>query len=154
MKTCKIISTVRGGEAIHSGILHAPEYTPGTYRRTDGSATYCFRYVELPDGRFEIDLLSQPSYGHRAEDAHITHRLPSARGGRKICISAGHEPRTIELAKQISVEWADLTHEYIRTGRTIDAQVASRSLPPQDLRAAQARSFLQRLLEMFDLQRR
>lgn len=106
---------------ITEGTLYA-DYSPATYRTEDGSSFYKFRYVNV-GGKFEIDIIEQPSYRYRATDAHITHRLPSVRGGQKICISAGHEPATLEAAKNISIQWAELTHKYILTGKTIDSQV-------------------------------
>lgn len=110
-----------GVERILPGKLYA-EYAPATYRTKDGFAFYRFRYVKI-SGHFEIDILKQPSYGGRSTGCHITHRLSSSRGGKKICISRGREPKTIEKAKKISVEWAELTHKYIQTGKTIDRQV-------------------------------
>jgi len=108
-------------EQLLDGTLYA-NYSPATYRTKDGSAFYKFRYVDI-GGKFEIDIIEQPSYQNRSTDAHITHRLPSARGGRKICISSGHEPTTLDGAKNISMQWAELTHEYIKTGRNLDEQI-------------------------------
>lgn len=127
--------TLHGGEEIQPGTLHGrnesliagtlcASYSPATYRTRDASAYYKFQYVDI-GGKFEIDILSQPLYGSRESSLHATHRLSSSRGGYKICISVGHEPRTLEKAQKISMEWAELTHTYIKTGRTIDAQVAS-----------------------------
>jgi len=137
--------TLHGGEEIKPGTLHSevnrganspsvfPEqlkegtlqasYSPATYKTKDGSAMYKFNYVDI-GGKFEIDILEQPSYRFRGTDAHITHRLPSSRSGQKICISSGHEPTTLDGAKNISTQWAELTHEYIKTGTTIDKQVS------------------------------
>ncbi|HCY75774.1 MAG TPA: hypothetical protein DHV28_07615 [Ignavibacteriales bacterium] len=136
--------TLHGGEEILPGTLHVNDYrraacpsafpeqlldgtlyadfSPATYRTKDGSALYKFRYVRI-DEKFEVDIIEQPSYRHRSSDAHIVHRLPSARGGQKICISSGHEPTSLEGAKNISIQWAELTHEYIKTGRTLDQQI-------------------------------
>lgn len=112
----------RGMEKIVSGTLCAG-YSPATYRTKDGNSYYKFNYVDI-GGKFEIDIQEQPSYESRASSATLTHRLPSARSGQKICISAGKEPTTLEGAKDISVQWAELTNTYIRTGKTIDEQVA------------------------------
>lgn len=109
-------------EQLKEGTLHA-DISPATYRTKDGGAYYKFRYVNI-GGKFEIDIVEQPSYRHRDTSAHVIHRLPSARGGEKICISSGHEPTTLEGAKNISMQWAELTHEYIKTGRTLDQQVS------------------------------
>jgi hypothetical protein len=111
-----------GGEEIKSGTLCAG-YTPAIYRTKDGNSYYKFSYVDI-GGKFEIDILEQPSYRSRDVSASSTHRLPSARNGQKICISSGSEPTSIEGAKNISVQWAELTETYIRTGQSIDDQVA------------------------------
>lgn len=126
--------TLHGGEEIMPGTLHGKDeyikagtlcasFSPATYRTKDGSAFYKFRYVDL-GGKFEIDILEQPSYSGRADSAHVTHKLPSDRGGEKICIASGSEPTGIEGAQNISMQWAELTHNYIKTGKTIDSQVS------------------------------
>ena len=114
------------GEPILRGTLRS-NFSPATYRTKDGSAYYKFRYAELDGGKFEVDIVEQPSYNGRDESANTVHRLPSSRGGSKICISAGHEPDSLESAKKLSMEWAELTHNYIKTGRTIDDQVAGKA---------------------------
>ena len=129
--------TLHGGEEIQPGTLHynveklitgtlCASYSPATYRTKDGTAVYKFRYIDI-GGKFEIDILEQPSYSYRDTSAHKTHRLPSARNGQKICISAGCEPTTLEGAKNISTQWAELTNTYIKTGRSIDDQVSQNS---------------------------
>ena len=110
-------------ECVIAGTLCA-EYTPATYRTKDGAAYYQFKFVDI-DGKFEIDILSQPSYGTRDSSLVATHRLPSSRGGHKICITEGKEPQTIESTRKISMEWAELTNTYIKTGQSIDSQVAA-----------------------------
>lgn len=98
-------------------------FTPATYRTQDGLSYYKFRYVNL--GRyFEIDIIEQPSYRGRNSGMHVAHWLTSGRGGKKICVSSGREPETIGAAKALSMGWAELTNEYIKTGKTIDRQVA------------------------------
>jgi hypothetical protein len=142
--------TLHGGEEILPGTLHRGEdikpvtqhsyneylkagtlcagFSPATYRTKDGRALYKFNYVDI-GGKSEIDILDQPSYGRRDTSAHLIHRLPSARGGQKICISSGHEPKTLDGAKTISMQWAELTHTYILTGRNIDNQVSQNPTP-------------------------
>ena len=126
--------TLHGGEEIKPGTLHGKDeylkagtlcasYSPATYKTKDGNALYKFNYVDI-GGKFEIDILDQPSYGSRDTSAHKTHRLPSSRNGQKICISAGSEPTTLDGAKNISMQWAELTHTYIKTGKGIDEQVS------------------------------
>lgn len=101
-------------------------YSDATYRTLDGSQYFKFRYIDT--GSFiEIDIIESPSYGSRNTSLEITHRLPSLRGSHyKICITPGLEPKNIELAKKISVEFAELTHKYIKTGIEINKQVKDR----------------------------
>jgi len=120
--------TLHGGEEIKPGTLHTIEYSPATYRTKDGIAQYKFRYVNI-GGKFEIDIIFQPSYEGKNESSSIAHRLSSARGGKKICLSVGKEPTDIETAKKICMEWAELTHSYIKTGKSIDKQVKEKSNP-------------------------
>jgi len=124
--------TLHGGEEIKPGTLHSGEviiggtlcasYSPATYRTKDGTAFYKFNYVQTGN-HFEIDILNQPSYEGRDSGMHKAHWLSSSRGGKKICISRGQEPKTIAAAKNISMQWAELTHNYIKTGKSIDQQV-------------------------------
>ena len=111
-----------GGEALLSGTLHAT-YSPATYRTKDGASYYKYRFVEIGGGKFEIDILEQPSYRGRDSGARVVHRLPSARGGLKICVSEGCEPTSLDAAKNLAIGWAELTNTYIKTGVTIDEQV-------------------------------
>ncbi len=120
--------TLHGGEEIKPGTLHNTGYSPATYRTKDGMAHYKFRYVDI-GGKFEIDILSQPSYEGRDESSSVSHRLSSDRGGKKICLSVGKEPTDLETAKKICMEWAELTHTYIKTGKSIDKQVKDKSNP-------------------------
>ncbi|MBP6237597.1 MAG: hypothetical protein KA536_15715 [Saprospiraceae bacterium] len=111
-------------EHILAGTLASPVKSPAIYRTRDGLSYYHFQYVKVND-YYEIDITQQPSYDVRSSEQHIAHWLSSARGGKKICISSGKEPRTLDAARKISIEWAELTNEYIKTGRTIDAQLAA-----------------------------
>jgi len=119
---------LHGGEEIRPGVLHVKNYAPATYRTKDGSGVFKFRFVDL-GGKYEIDIESQPSYGSRNSSSTASHRLPSARGGQKICIAVGKEPKTIESAKKICMEWAELTKTYCDTGKSINSQVASNANP-------------------------
>lgn len=72
--------------------------------------------------------MSQPSYRNRNSDAMTTHRLSSLRHDcyHIICVNAYHTPQTEEAAKKLSMDWAELTWNYIKTGETIDQQLAKR----------------------------
>jgi hypothetical protein len=107
-------------------VLYSTIITPATYRTKDGLSYYKFQYHKVED-YYEIDILEQPSYGSRNSSMSVAHWLNSARGGKKICITSGKEPKSLEAAKNISMEWAELTNTYIKTGKTIDDQIASRN---------------------------
>ena len=126
--------TLHGGEEIKPGTLHSSSYAPATYRTKDGSGVYKFRFVKV-GSKFEIDIASQPSYAGRNDGANVAHRLPSSRGGKKICVSVGREPKDLESAKKICMEWAELTQTYIKTGNSIDKQVMAKSNPINKLRS-------------------
>lgn len=126
--------TLHGGEEIKPGTLHLTKYSPVTYRTKDGSGIYKFRFVDL-GGKFEIDIESQPSYEGRDDSSVASHRLLSSRGGKKICISNGQEPKNLESAKRICMEWSELTQKYIKTGNSIDKQVMANSNPINKLRS-------------------
>lgn len=149
-------NNAHGGEEILAGTLHSRSYGPYTYRTKDGSAYYMYRYVQVPQGYFEIDILSQPDYGARDTRMNVIHRLPSDRGGHKICISQGFEPTDLEKAKRISTEWAELTNVFIKTGKSIDQQVSENARrsrpapPPPPTRQEQDRSLFRRLLDMLE----
>lgn len=117
--------TRSGPDSLKKGALCA-SFSLGVYRTRDGSALYTFRYIDL--GKYlEIDIVEQPSYEGRNESSHIAHRLPSARGGLKICIREGKEPKTIDKARRVSMEWAELTHTYIKTGKNLDLQIKEKA---------------------------
>ena len=60
-------------------------YCHDTYRTKDGNAYFEFRFVDV-GSNFEIDIGYMPSYGNRSLNPHKTHRLPSSRGGERICV--------------------------------------------------------------------
>ncbi|MBP6237609.1 MAG: hypothetical protein KA536_15775 [Saprospiraceae bacterium] len=113
-------------EQIIPGVLQNPIISPAIYRTRDGLSHYHFQYLKV-NNYFEIDIIQQPPYGIRNSNMSVAHWLNSVRGGKKICISLGKEPITLEAARNISMEWAELTNEYIKTGRTIDEQIAARN---------------------------
>lgn len=120
----------KGAVELHPGVL-CVDYLDGSLRNIHYRSNvtdygryfdFVFNYINLGN-YWEIDIVRFPDYRGRNTSASIIHTLPSARGGRKICISAGHEPRTERDAKMLSMAWADLQAEYIRTGRTPDQQI-------------------------------
>lgn len=97
------------------------------YRTKDGKKNFVFRYVNV-GWCYEIDIISQPSYGFRSEDPSVIHRLYSDRSDCRyvICVNSHAAPRTLEAAMRLSMDWAELTWYYIKTGVTIDKQLSRR----------------------------
>ena len=94
-----------------------------TYRTRDGRARFTFRFVETGGGFFssphvEIDIVDSPSYGHRSTGSHDTHRVPSDRGGYKVCIGHEDQVRSQTDAKRYARAWAEETWKYITRGET------------------------------------
>lgn len=111
-------------EQITKGTLHT--YQVYKYVARNGEI-FKFSYHQVGN-HFEIDIHQQPSYEDRPSDSLTCHYLSSSRDApRKICITVGSEPTTLQKAKQISAEWADLTCRYISTGISIDRQVQMRN---------------------------
>ena len=94
------------------------------YKTRDGKAVFSFSYLH-EFGYYTILIHSHPSYNGRDEASTIAHWLshPSSPIDRKICFTAGKEPKSLEQAKNISMQYAELTWCYIRTGETIDSQI-------------------------------
>ena len=93
------------------------------YRTKDGRADYGFSFERQWDGSWRAYIASQPSYGSRDTSASVIHRLTD-NGRHYVCWS---QPLRSEAnARAVAAQWADLTQEYIRTGRIIDEQVRSR----------------------------
>ena len=109
-------------EVLLSGTLHAT-YSHATYRTEDGESFYKFRFVENADGKFDIDILNQPSYQGKDESYLVTHLMPSDRDCKKISIADGFEPSSLEKAQNLAITWAELTNTYIKTGITIGEQL-------------------------------
>ena len=82
------------------------------YRSTDGKADYGFSIKQRGNG-YQIDIVSQPSYGGRKTDCHSTHRL---RGGNGYYICWAGLLTTETQARQVAALWADGTQKYIRHG--------------------------------------
>lgn len=62
---------------------------------------------------YVIFILSQPSYGGRDGDLHITHRIHE--GDDYLVCWVGPVP-TLEDAKIVAALWSDFTERYITTG--------------------------------------
>ena len=112
-------------QTIHSltaGTLHSSQVYQ--YKTKDGRAVFAFSY-EYHEGYYDIAIHHLPSYQGRNESSHAAHWLLCDESplNKKICFHEGKEPTTLEKAKNISVQWAELTWNYIRTGVTIDEQI-------------------------------
>ncbi|MGC4129242.1 MAG: hypothetical protein QM564_06710 [Bergeyella sp.] len=121
MKTTK--STI----LLTSGTLYSSQIYQ--YKTKDGKAIFAFSYEYQPEGYYDIAIHSHPSYNGRSDLPSIAHWLPCDESpiDRKICFTSGKEPETLERAKNFSMQWAELTSTYIRTGITIDDQLTNRN---------------------------
>lgn len=91
--------------------------------------TYVASIIERTEkGYFEVELLEVPSYRGRADDAHTSHRITSDRNTQIICVAEnkGAEPKTHQEALNLFTTWADLSSDYIATGKTLDQQIKAR----------------------------
>ena len=99
------------------------------YKTRDGKYYFMFRYILLPRrNTWDIDIMSMPSYGSRDKSYTTTHRLDSHRPdcAYKICVYADKAPKDLQSAMKLSMDWAELTYHYIKTGITIDDQIYRR----------------------------
>jgi hypothetical protein len=92
---------------------------PGMEARTGsyvfpGGNTYGFSFERQLDGNIRIYIVSQPSYGSREADPHITHRI---RDGNRNYINWVRNLYTMEEAKQVAAGWARRTERFITTGQ-------------------------------------
>lgn len=110
--------------SLTAGTLHSSQVYQ--YKTKDGRAVFVFSYEYQPEGYYVIAIHHLPSYQGRDERASVAHWLDECDESpldKKICFHEGKEPTTLEKAKNISVQWAELTWNYIRTGVTIDEQI-------------------------------
>lgn len=101
-----------GGEEIPAGGWRS---VVDTYRSKDGMYYFEFRFFPV-GAYFDIDILDMPSYGLRSSDLHKTHRLPSERGGYKICFGDPKIITDLNTAKRWAASWSELTVQYIKDG--------------------------------------
>lgn len=112
--------------SLTKGTLHSQQLY--RYKTRDGKAVFTFSY-EQEIGHFEIVIHDHPSYNGRDESSGVAHWLPCDESpiNRRICFNIGKEPKTLEKAKKISMEWSELTWTYILSGVTIDEQLIRRN---------------------------
>jgi hypothetical protein len=101
-----------GGEEIPAGGWRA---VVDMYRSKDGTCYFQFRFFPV-GAYYDIDILDMPSYGRRSADLHETHRLPSERGGYKICFGDPKIIADLNTAKRWAASWSELTVKYIKEG--------------------------------------
>ncbi|OQW91107.1 MAG: hypothetical protein BWK78_05470 [Thiotrichaceae bacterium IS1] len=106
-----------GSEEIPTGGWRAVQ---DVYRTKDGNAYFTFSFVKVGIffTHYEIDIVSQPSYGDREAGQHSTHRLPSARGGYRVCLGDDSQADSLFNARKWAGTWAEHTWNYICTGRS------------------------------------
>ena len=125
-----------GADMIRPGTLYwrndsHPAWSSGDYweykchnRRTGEDYTFRFHYVNC-GSYYEIDILEYPNCLGKSESSPALHWLNSSRGGKKICVNSGSEPRTLDQAKSLSESWAVYVARYIWTGMSIDYQISN-----------------------------
>lgn len=101
-----------GGEEIPAGGWRA---VIDTYRTQDGRYYFEFRFHPV-GSYYDIDILRMPEYSPRSADLHTTHRLPSDRGGYKICFGDPSVIKNLNIARQWAGAWSELTMKYILDG--------------------------------------
>lgn len=78
--------------------------------------SFKFNFVEQTDGTIFIYILSQPSYKSGQDTSgHATHRYGLSSGILYICYDP--QPRNLQDAKVIALEWAKRTSYYIKFGK-------------------------------------
>lgn len=115
----------RGGEEIPEGGWRTDPYlldveqeadvTYDIYRTKDGEDYFEFVFVWTGE-YYDIDIFRMPSYGRRSKNLHDTHRLPSDRGGHKICFGDPYLIDSLGTARKWAATWAECTMNYIRYG--------------------------------------
>lgn len=108
-----------GGDEVPPGTFHSFTY----YRTKDGLADYGFSFEQQVNGGWRAYIQSMPSYGSRNTGLHATHRLTDS-GRYYVCYDPA--PRSEADVRKVAALWANLTQEYIKTGRTIDEQMRRR----------------------------
>lgn len=111
---------------LDEGTLHSSKIYH--YKTLDGNAIFTFSY-EYEMGHYEIIIHAHPSYNGRDSSSIVAHWLPSDSSpiNKRVCFAVGKEPETLEKAKNISMQYAELTWNYIQTGVTIDEQLLRRN---------------------------
>lgn len=109
--------------SLTAGTLHSSQVYQ--YKTKDGRAVFAFSYEYQPEGYYDIVIHHLPSYQGRNDSSSVAHWLHCYESplGKKICFVEGKEPTTLEKAKKISTQYAELTWTYIRTGISIDDQI-------------------------------
>ena len=95
------------------------------YTTLDRRDTFTFDFVQVSNYEWRAYIVSEPSYGERAQGAHESHRLHDSRG-HYVCWAPA--PRTLNEAKGAARAWADATQVYIRRGR-VPAPAGPRFVP-------------------------
>gem|GEM_PF-3424866 len=90
----------------------------------DLSFRFVFNYIYVAErGYWEVDIVRLPPFDDEVvPDLDFMHTAPSARGGEKIRVPNGEEPRTERAAKKLSMKWAEALTAFILSGVTPDEQ--------------------------------
>ncbi|MBB3356033.1 hypothetical protein FHT70_006006 [Rhizobium sp. BK049] len=92
-----------------------PEHGEGEItHRTVAGHHFRFQLKRNSNGTYDAVIRDQPPYGGRPEGPHETHRLPGPDGFAKVCFLK--PARDLQTAIAVTLWWAKLTSDYIRTG--------------------------------------
>ena len=81
------------------------------------AGTFTFSYIKIGKKKWRIYIEKSPSYRHRSDDLHSTHRYyDHSRNQHYICWSKNI--KKLADAKAISEKWAACTSDYILEGIT------------------------------------
>lgn len=112
--------------SLTKGTLHSPQVY--RYKTRDGKAVFTFSYEQEME-YYDIIIHDLPNFNGRESYSSIAHWLPSDLSpiNKKVCFINGKEPDTLEKAKKVSTQYAELLWTYILTGITIDEQILRRN---------------------------
>ena len=92
----------------------------GSYRTNDGKAVFSFN-ISRNGSLYDSYITRRPDYANRDTDPHITHRYPG-NPYDQICFGDPTAVDTAEKARKFSEAWAEMTWEYIKTGKDFEKQ--------------------------------
>jgi len=79
--------------------------------RVNGRDNYSIDFRPQSDGTIKMFATEHPAdpHGKPVSECHLF-------SSGEICVSGGHEPRTMDRAKAVAVHWMEGWSQYVRTG--------------------------------------